>query len=66
MTINNPDVDGALVRDLRLPNDVLLLEVARNGQAMVPSGYTPLQLMDEVTLLGQPQSLSDVTLKLGY
>lgn len=66
VTVNNPDLDGALVRDIRLPNDVLLLEVARNGQAIVPSGYTPLKLMDEVTLLGRPQSLSEATLKLGF
>jgi Trk K+ transport system NAD-binding subunit/Kef-type K+ transport system membrane component KefB len=66
ITVNNPEFDGLLVRDLRLPEDVLFLEVARNGQAIVPSGYTPLKLMDEVTLLGQPESLSEVTLKMGY
>lgn len=66
VTVSNPDVDGSLVRDLRLPNDVLLLEVARSGQAIVPSGYTPLKLLDEVTLLGRPQSLSEATLKLGF
>ena len=66
ITVNNPELDGLLVRDLRLPDDVLFLEVARNGQAIVPSGYTPLKLMDEVTLLGQPESLSEVTLKMGY
>lgn len=66
ITVNNTEVDGILVRDLRLPDDVLFLEVARNGQSIVPSGYTRLKVMDEVTLLGQPQSLSEVTLKLGY
>jgi Trk K+ transport system NAD-binding subunit/Kef-type K+ transport system membrane component KefB len=66
VTVNNPELDGLLVRDLRLPEDVLFLEVARNGQAIVPGGYTTLKLRDEVTLLGQPESLSEVTLKLGY
>lgn len=66
ITVSNPEVDGAFVRDLRLPNDILFLEVSRNGQAIVPSGYTPLKLLDEVTLMGQPESLSEVTLKLGY
>jgi len=66
VTVNNPEVDNLLVRDLRLPGDVLFIEVARNGQAIVPSGYTRLKLRDEVTLMGQPDSLSDVTLKLGY
>ncbi|MDX1615531.1 MAG: cation:proton antiporter [Candidatus Promineifilaceae bacterium] len=66
VTVNNPEVDNLLVRDLRLPGDVLFIEVARNGQAIVPSGYTRLKLRDEVTLMGQPDSLSQVTLKLGY
>jgi len=66
ITINNTEYDGFLVRDLRLPDDVLFLEVTRNGQAIVPSGYTRIKLKDEVTLLGQPESLSEVTLKLGY
>ncbi len=66
VTVNNPDVDGMLVREIRLPNDVLILEVTRDGQAIVPSGYTPLELMDEVTLLGHPTSLDEVTLKFGY
>jgi hypothetical protein len=29
-------------------------------------GYTPLHLHDEVTLIGSPSSLKEVTLKLGY
>ncbi len=66
VTVSSPEVDGALVRDLRLPSDVLFLDVTRNGQAIVPGGYTRLRLHDEVTLLGRPESLSDVTLKLGY
>ncbi|HSH02910.1 MAG TPA: cation:proton antiporter [Anaerolineae bacterium] len=66
ITISNPDVDGMLVRDLRLPADVLFLEVDREGQSIVPNGYTRLLTGDEVTLLGQVESLADVRLKLGY
>ncbi len=66
VTVSNPDVDGVLIRDLRLPADVLMLEVARNGDTIVPSGYTPIKLSDEVTLLGEPESLSEATLKLGF
>ena len=66
VTVSNPDVDGLLVRDLRLPNDVLFLDVNRNGQAIVPTGYTRLQMKDEVTLVGRRPSLNTVTMKLGY
>lgn len=66
VTVSNPDMDGVLIRDLRLPADVLMLEVARNGYTIVPSGYTPIKLSDEVTLLGEPESLSEATLKLGF
>jgi Trk K+ transport system NAD-binding subunit/Kef-type K+ transport system membrane component KefB len=66
LTITNPDVGGMLVRDLRLPNDVLLLDIRRDGQLIVPHGYTRLQTADEVTVVGKPESLQEVTLKLGY
>lgn len=66
VTISSPDIDGLYVRDLRLPNDVLLIDVTRNGESIVPSGYTVIRLQDEVTLLGPSESLEDVTLRLGY
>lgn len=66
VTISNPDVDGMLVRDLRLPGDVLFLDVTRNGQSIVPNGYTRLNLRDEITLLGKANSLQEATFKLGY
>ncbi|NBC18688.1 MAG: potassium transporter TrkA [Bacteroidetes bacterium] len=66
ITVSNTDVDGLLVRDLRLPEDVLLLDIARGGSSVVPHGNSPLRLRDEVTLVGSQESLDDVTLRLGY
>lgn len=66
VTVNNPEVDGFLLRDLRLPNDVLFLDVTRNGNSIVPHGYTRLRLEDEITLIGAADSLETATLKLGY
>ena len=66
VTVSNHDVDGVLVRDLRLPNDVLFLDLTRNGSSIVPHGYTRVQLQDEVTLIGKASSLEEATLKLGY
>lgn len=66
VTITNRDLAGLLVRDLRLPNDVLLLDLTRNGISIVPHGYTRVQLQDEVTLIGKASSLEEATIKLGY
>jgi len=59
-------VDGLALRDLRLPNDVLILEIIRDGQVIVPHGFSTLRLRDEVTLVGSPANLVEVTLKLSY
>ncbi|MDJ0757474.1 MAG: cation:proton antiporter [Ardenticatenaceae bacterium] len=66
VTINNPDVDGTLVRDLRLPTDVLFMDVSRNGEVILPNGYTRLKMKDEVTLVGRGDSLEEAILRLGY
>lgn len=66
VTVTNPDIHNLLVRDIRLPNDVLLLDIRRNGHSLVPDGYTRLHLEDEVTVLCKSGSLDVVTLKLGF
>jgi Trk K+ transport system NAD-binding subunit/Kef-type K+ transport system membrane component KefB len=66
VTITNKDIEGLLVRDLRLPSDILILEIARNGHSIVPNGYTQVHCRDEITLLGSPESLKSVTSRLGY
>lgn len=65
-TVTNPQVNGFYVRDLRLPKDVLLLGVRRNGQSLLPSGYTQIYLKDELTLIGSAGSLHEATMQLGY
>lgn len=66
ITVNNPDIDGELVRDLRLPSDILFLDVTRDGNVILPNGYTRLRLGDEITLIGREPSLGDAMLKLGF
>ena len=64
--VTERDVNGVLLRDLRLPTDVLVLEITRDGQSIMPTGYTPIRLRDEVTLVGKAESLEAATLRLGY
>jgi len=66
ITINNRDVDGVLLRDLRLPTDVLFMDITRDGHVVLPHGYTRLHLNDEVTLIGRGDSLQEAMLKLGF
>jgi len=54
------------LRDLRLPGDVLVLGIMRNGTPILPHGHTVMKFNDEVTLLGSPRSLQEVTLRLGF
>ncbi len=66
VTITDPNVDGLHLRELILPDDVLVLAIVRRGHSIVPHGYTNLHLEDEVTLIGPTDSLEEVALKLGY
>ena len=66
VTITDPNVDGLHLRELILPDDVLVMAIARRGHSIVPHGYTNLHLEDEVTLIGPTDSLDEVALKLGY
>ncbi|NDJ84833.1 MAG: potassium transporter TrkA [Chloroflexi bacterium] len=66
VTVTDPDMNGVLLRDLRLPDDVLILGIMRHGHTILPHGATALHLEDEVSLIGSPQSLEAMTLKLGY
>ncbi len=65
-TVTNPHVNGIYVRDLRLPLDVLILGVRRDGQSLLPAGHTQIYLKDELTLVGSPDSLHEATMQLGY
>lgn len=66
ITVTNRDIAGLEIRDLRLPSDVLILEITRNGNALVPNGHTPIQYADELTLVGSPQNLAEMTLRFGF
>ncbi len=66
VTITDPSVDGLHLRELILPDDVLVMAIVRRGHAIVPHGYTNLHVGDELTLIGPTDSLDEVALKLGY
>ncbi len=53
---------GTALRDLRLPNDVIILSVTRGDQMIISHGYTVLRLGDIVSLVGSNDSLTKVTI----
>ena len=66
VTIGDPNVDGLHLREILLPDDVLVMAIMRRGHSIVPHGYTNLHLEDELTLIGPTDSLEEVALKLSY
>ncbi|MFQ5408281.1 MAG: cation:proton antiporter [Anaerolineales bacterium] len=61
--LRNPALDGMMLRDLRLPPDVLVISVSRDRHTIVSHGYTQLRLGDHISVLGSAQSLDEVMLK---
>ena len=60
----NPDLDGTPVRDLRLPTDVLLLQIIRDGSSVVVHGHTDLRTGDDILLLASEDSLMEIRSRL--
>jgi Trk K+ transport system NAD-binding subunit len=61
--VQDRNLHGRFLRDLRLPSDVLILSVNRKGQALVSHGYTRLRIGDIITLFGSPKSLEKLHLQ---
>ncbi len=63
LEVRDPHLDGLALRDLRLPLDVLILSIHRNGHTLVSRGHTQLRLGDKVTMVGPQEKLEEVMLK---
>jgi Trk K+ transport system NAD-binding subunit/Kef-type K+ transport system membrane component KefB len=56
---------GRELRDLRLPQDVLVLTVRRGDATLVPDGFTRVRRGDVLTLVGAPDALRETAARLG-
>ena len=61
--VQDRNLHGIALRDLRLPPDVLILSVKRKGQMLISHGYTRLRRGDIVTMVGSTESLEDLSLQ---
>jgi Trk K+ transport system NAD-binding subunit len=59
----DPNLDDKPLRDLQLPQDVLVLSIQRGGEYLITHGYTTLKRGDKVSILGTPESLDIVSLR---
>ena len=62
--VRDPNLHGIPLRDLRLPTDTLIVAIHRGTNDIVSHGYTRLRLGDKVTVIGSPEDIEEVRLKL--
>ncbi len=60
--VKDARLDGVLLRDLRLPSDVIILSVKRGNEMVITHGYTKLHIGDHLTFVGSQESLEEVSL----
>ena len=63
LEVINPNLHGLALRDLQLPNDVIILSLKRRGNMIITHGYTRLRRGDIVTMVGSKDSLHNITLR---
>lgn len=63
MRVTDKHLHGMALRDIRLPNDVLILSVKRGGQILISHGYTRLRVDDIVTIVGPMESIQNLNLR---
>ncbi|QCK13621.1 cation:proton antiporter domain-containing protein [Mangrovivirga cuniculi] len=57
------ELHGMALRDISLPADVIVLSIKRRGHLIISHGYTRLRKGDLVTLVGDKDSLEEVSLR---
>jgi Kef-type K+ transport system membrane component KefB/Trk K+ transport system NAD-binding subunit len=60
--LQDPDLDGMVIRDLRLPPGVHVLSLRRRGEVVLCRGYTRIELGDYITVAGSVDGLEKVKL----
>ena len=60
VVVQNPDCAGRYLHDLKLPGDILVMALRRNGELLVPHGYTQIESGDHLTLVGSYNSMEEM------
>ena len=59
VVVRNPAYDGRPLNTLKLPGDLMIMALRRDGQLMVPKGETKLEVGDHLTLVGSLDCVED-------
>ena len=63
VTVQDENLFGVALRNLRLPLDVLIISVKREGNTIITHGFTRLRKGDVLTVVGSVESLEKVSLQ---
>lgn len=66
ITVTDERVVGHELRALRLPPEVLIVALDREGYRVTPDGFTSLRAGDRLTLIGPSDGLTEAALRIGY
>lgn len=58
--IESLEYSGRILREIRLPGDVLVLAISRSGELLVPHGNTRIEQGDRLTLVGSVEWMHPV------
>ncbi len=61
--VRNKDLMGLRIRDLHLPQDIIILSLKRKGNTVITHGYTQLRIGDILTFVGSKKSLEEIKLR---
>ncbi len=64
LEVRDVRLHGAFLKDIRIPLDSLIVSIHRNGDTLVPHGHTRLRFGDKVTVVGSPESLEQMSVRL--
>ncbi len=62
LEIRDPQLNDVSLKDIRLPLDVLVVSVQREGHTLVSRGYLKFKLGDKVTMVGPMDKLEEARL----
>jgi Trk K+ transport system NAD-binding subunit len=65
LEVRNAGLSGVPLRELRLPRDILILSLSREGKVMKVDGFTRFRVGDLVTVVGSEESLEALSLQFG-
>ncbi len=64
--MQNPLFNNVPLRDLRVPEDLIVLATKRNNHTLISTGFTQLHLGDILTVVGSVESIRKFRLQLQY